>query len=341
LSHGKWKGWIRARKYSQHYPRTSEYSSCISALRDALTDSQKHYQFVGILPNTILSAIFDSVTPLLTTLLPQSEQVLVNQITVSLISPTSHEAANYRLTTSSLQDSIQSVIASLSGSSVTALEQVSSCYSSAIKSSGNSSTLACFTKPGGAASTLETASKSVLEQFVGVLPASLTTAVENILTYNLANASSTPDQKLAGQVSAQISNAINSVSSALSGNTVTLAETLQACASELIASESSLALCLSPSRRPAKLTLLSIDVVSHSWKRYSRRTMHQTIFCTPNLSNDDAFDRSTIPRLLTFIILYRPRRIFYSLHFKLYFKLSRFDSSSIEFGIGKILQQWY
>jgi len=114
-------------------------------------------QFVGILPNTILSAIFDSVTPLLTTLLPQSEQVLVNQIT----------------------DSIQSVIASLSGSSVTALEQVSSCYADAVKAAGNSSTLACFTKPGGAASTLETASKSVLQQFVGVLPASLTTAVES------------------------------------------------------------------------------------------------------------------------------------------------------------------
>lgn len=122
---------------------------------------------------------------------------------------------------------------------MTALEQVSSCYSDAVKKSGNASTLACFTKPGGAQSTLETASKSILEQFVGVLPASLTTAVENILTYNLANSSSSSsaDAKLAGQVSAQISNAITSVSSALSGNTVTLAETLQACASELVASE--------------------------------------------------------------------------------------------------------
>ncbi|GAA5853392.1 hypothetical protein JCM5353_009036 [Sporobolomyces roseus] len=196
-------------------------------------------QFVGILPNTILSAIFDSVTPLLTTLLPQSEQVLVNQIT----------------------DSIQSVIASLSGSSVTALEQVSSCYADAVKAAGNSSTLACFTKPGGAASTLETASKSVLQQFVGVLPASLTTAVENILTYNLAN-SSTPDQKLAGQISAQISNAITSSASALSGNTVTLAETLQSCASELIATgNATLAQeCVKKSQAPqiSQTTMLSI-----------------------------------------------------------------------------------
>ncbi|GAA5852696.1 hypothetical protein JCM3766R1_006307 [Sporobolomyces carnicolor] len=199
-------------------------------------------QFVGILPNTILSAIFDSVTPLLTTLLPQSEQVLVNQI----------------------KDSIQSVIASATGGSVTALEQVSSCYSDAVKKSGNASTLACFTKPGGAQSTLETASKSILEQFVGVLPASLTTAVENILTYNLANSSSSSsaDAKLAGQVSAQISNAITSVSSALSGNTVTLAETLQACASELVATGNATRAeeCIKSSRAPemSQTTMLSI-----------------------------------------------------------------------------------
>lgn len=134
-----------------------EQVSCSLSKSAFDADEISSLQFVGILPNTILSAIFDSVTPLLTTLLPQSEQVLVNQIT----------------------DSIQSVIASLSGSSVTALEQVSSCYADAVKAAGNSSTLACFTKPGGAASTLETASKSVLQQFVGVLPASLTTAVES------------------------------------------------------------------------------------------------------------------------------------------------------------------
>lgn len=78
-------------------------------------------------------------------------------------------------------------------------------------------------------------SNSVLEQFVGVLPASLTTAVENIFTYNLANATEGSDQ-LAASVSAQISNAINSVSSSLSGNAVTLSEVLQQCAAELIKS---------------------------------------------------------------------------------------------------------
>lgn len=85
-------------------------------------------------------------------------------------------------------------------------------------------------------STLQTATNGVLEQFVGVLPASLTTAVENIFTYNLQGAAgSSPNATLAAEVSAQISNAINSVASTLSGNTVTLAQTLQACAAQLIA----------------------------------------------------------------------------------------------------------
>lgn len=106
---------------------------------------------------------------------------------------------------------------------------------------GNSSALACITKSGGALSTLQTASNSVLEQFVGVLPASLTTAVQNILTYNI-DPTSTANQTLAAEVSAQISNAINSVASTLSGNTVTLAEILQGCAAELIASKSRISL---------------------------------------------------------------------------------------------------
>lgn len=115
------------------------------------------------------------------------------------------------------------------------LSQVQTCYTEAVQAKGNSSALACITKPGGAMSTLQTSSNSMLEQFVGVLPASLTTAVQNILTYNL-DAGSTANQTLAASVSAQISNAINSVASTLSGNTVTLAEILQGCAAELIAS---------------------------------------------------------------------------------------------------------
>ncbi|KAK4052398.1 Golgi membrane exchange factor (Ric1p-Rgp1p) subunit [Microbotryomycetes sp. JL201] len=168
-------------------------------------------QFVGILPNVVLQSVFDAVTPVLGELLPSSQVDLVSQI----------------------QASIKSVIATLSGSSVTALEQVQECYTESIQLKGNSSSLECFTKSGGAMSTLQTATNGVLEQFVGVLPASLVTKVKNILNYNLAKASS-PNAALAGQVSSQISNAIDSVASTLSGNTVTLAETLQKCAAELI-----------------------------------------------------------------------------------------------------------
>ncbi|KAM0756312.1 hypothetical protein T439DRAFT_331172 [Meredithblackwellia eburnea MCA 4105] len=168
-------------------------------------------QFVGILPNIILENLFDAVSPSLTSLLPASEQTLISQI----------------------EASIKSVIATLSGSSVTALEQVSSCYTKAIQLQGNTSSLSCFTS--GAESTLQTASNAVLESFVGVLPASLVTSVQNIFAYNLANTTGlTGSAKLAAQVQAQISNAINSAASTLSGNTVSAAESLQACATLLI-----------------------------------------------------------------------------------------------------------
>ncbi|GAA5891341.1 hypothetical protein JCM8208_002591 [Rhodotorula glutinis] len=196
-------------------------------------------QFVGILPNKILEAVFDSVTPLLSTLLPASESALVAQI----------------------RSSIQSVIASLSGNSVTALEQVSACYTDAVKAGGNSSALACYTKDGGAYDTLQTATNSVLEQFIGVLPASLTTAVENIFTYNLGN-STKPDEALAASVSAQISNAIDSVASSLSGNTVTLAEILQGCSAQLIKTGNATAAqeCVTQSAAPAVSTTTVLSI---------------------------------------------------------------------------------
>ncbi|GAA5965386.1 hypothetical protein JCM21900_004779 [Sporobolomyces salmonicolor] len=223
-------------------------------------------QFVGILPNTILSSVFDAVTPLLSSLLPASEQALVAQI----------------------QSSIQSVTASLSGNSVTALEQVSSCYTEAVQQAGNTSSLACFTKEGGAVSTLQTATNSVLEQFVGVLPASLTTAVENILTYNLANTTSSGSEQLAAQVSAQISNAINSVSSSLAGNTVTLAETLQACAAQLIATGNATAAqqCITSTTAP-QITTTTILSIAQQFDGYLPSSFFTDLvnYSTPLLQN--------------------------------------------------------
>lgn len=135
-------------------------------------------QFVGILPNSVshrlghsfsyplpkvltrfreklITNMFDAIDPLLATLLPASEYQLIQQI----------------------QDSIASVIATSSGSSVTALEQVQDCYTSAIQQKGNTSALECYAKTAG--STLATASNSMLESFVGVLPASLMTSVQS------------------------------------------------------------------------------------------------------------------------------------------------------------------
>ncbi|GAA6029137.1 hypothetical protein JCM8097_001617 [Rhodosporidiobolus ruineniae] len=226
------------------YSCLTQTGSDSAGLTDTLNNILE--QFVGILPNKILESVFDSVTPLLSTLLPASEQALVAQI----------------------QSSIQSVIASLSGNSVTALEQISSCYSEAIQQQGNTSSLACFTKSGGAYSTLQTATNSVLEQFVGVLPASLISSVENILEYNLAN-ETTPSAQLAASVSSQISNAISSVGSSLAGNTVTLAEVLQACAAQLIQTGNATAAqeCITQTTAP-EISMTTINSIAQQFSGY-------------------------------------------------------------------------
>lgn len=155
--------------------------------------------------------MFDAVSPSLTLLLPASEATLV----------------------STIEASIKSVIASAAGGSVTALEQVSSCYTSAITQNGNTSSLQCFATT--AQNSLQAATNGLIESFVGVLPASLVSQVQNIVAYNLANSTAAGGSSaLAASVQAQISNALNSAGSTLSGNTVSLAETLQACTALLL-----------------------------------------------------------------------------------------------------------
>jgi hypothetical protein len=161
-------------------------------------------------------------------------------------------------------------------------------------------------------STLQTATNGVLEQFIGVLPASLTTAVQSessvlaarkrkaelsprladILTFNL-DSGSEASLTLAAQVSAQISNAINSVASTLSGNTVTLAEVLQACAADLIASTYSLPSIASG--RP--LTRL---VLRNSWQRDSRSRVHHRRQRSSNIDHHHFGYRRTIRRSVSF-----------------------------------------
>ncbi len=222
-------------------------------------------QFVGILPNTIIDALFDAVTPLLTELLPASEAALVQQI----------------------EASIKSVIASLSGSSVTAAEQMEQCYTSAIQASGNTSSLACFQT---SQHTLATAANSVLESFVGVLPAALTTQVQNILTYNLQS-DSTASSTLAGKVQAQISNALNSVASTLSGNAVSLAESLQGCTAILLSTgdAAKAQACITSGSAPG-ISATVISGIAEQYQGYLASSFFSDLvqFATPLLSNATA-----------------------------------------------------
>lgn len=222
-------------------------------------------QFVGILPNTIIDALFDAVTPLLTDLLPASEAALVSQI----------------------EASIKSVVASLSGASVTATEQMEQCYTTAIQASGNASSLACFTT---SQATLSTAANSVLESFVGVLPAALVTQVQNILTYNLQD-DSTASTTLAGKVQAQISNALNSVASTLSGNAVSLAESLQGCTAILLSTGDAAAAqaCITSGSAPA-ISATVIAGIAEQYQGYLASSFFSDLvaFSTPLLSNATA-----------------------------------------------------
>ncbi|KAI5481392.1 Proteophosphoglycan ppg4 [Pseudohyphozyma bogoriensis] len=192
-------------------------------------------QFEGILPNIILQQVFDAVTPTLTTLLPASEAALVAQI----------------------QSSIQSVIATTTSSSVQAMEQLQTCYAQAIQMQGNTSSLACFTTS-GAAATLQSAANSVVEQFSGVLPGSLVTQVENIAS--ASNDSSTDD--LAAKVQAQISSAIISAGNTISGNTVSLVETLQGCATLLLTTANATAAqeCVTSGNAPILSTTIVLGI---------------------------------------------------------------------------------
>jgi hypothetical protein len=101
-------------------------------------------QFLGILPAKIIDEIQDAVMPMMTDLLPD-EKTLLNNI----------------------NSAMSSVIASLSGNSVSAIEMMQSCYSLAIKQNGNSSYLQCYMSDGGPFDTLQTGMNSVIQQFVG------------------------------------------------------------------------------------------------------------------------------------------------------------------------------
>lgn len=120
-----------------------------------MTDGTIPPQFIGILPNKILDAVFGSVSDSLHTLLPASELALVQQI----------------------EESIRNVVATLSGSSSQALIQAGDCYTTAIQQQGNTSAMNCFAA--GALATLQTAQIGVVEQFVGVLPGALIHSVES------------------------------------------------------------------------------------------------------------------------------------------------------------------
>lgn len=129
---------------------------------------------------------------------------------------------------------ISSVVASLSGNSVTAIEMMQSCYGLAIKQNSNTSYLQCYMSDGGPYDTLNTAMNSVIQQFVGYLPGTLLESVQNLTSSTLQAGAYGDVSSIGSNLTSQLDAALASVTSSLTGNSVTLMQELQACANKLL-----------------------------------------------------------------------------------------------------------
>lgn len=133
-----------------------------------------------------------------------------------------------------INSAMSSVIASLSGNSVTAIEMMQSCYSLAIRQNSNTSYLQCYMSDGGPYDTLNTAMNSVIQQFVGYLPGTLLDSVQNLTASTLKAGAYGDVSSIGTNLTSQLDAALASVTSALTGNSVTLMQQLQACANKLL-----------------------------------------------------------------------------------------------------------
>ncbi|CAD6565462.1 MAG: hypothetical protein CYPHOPRED_005637 [Cyphobasidiales sp. Tagirdzhanova-0007] len=202
-------------------------------------------QFLGILPAKVIDDLQDAVMPMLTGLLP-SETTLLNNI----------------------NSAVKSVVDSLSGNSVTAVEMMQSCYSLAIKQNSNTSYLQCYMSSGGPFATLETAMNSVVQQFVGYLPGNIISDVQNLTASTLKAGAYEDVSSIGTNLTQQLNAALSSVTSALTGNSVTLMEELQACANELLVNGNATAATKCVANDPAQTARTMVNSVAQQYAGY-------------------------------------------------------------------------
>jgi hypothetical protein len=82
--------------------------------------------------------------------------------------------------------------------------------------------------------TLNTAMNSVIQQFVGYLPGTLLESVQNLTSSTLQAGAYGDVSSIGSNLTSQLDAALASVTSSLTGNSVTLMQELQACANKLL-----------------------------------------------------------------------------------------------------------
>jgi len=225
------------------YSCISQSGSTSAGLQATFANSIE--QLIGILPARIIDSIQDAVTPMLTDLLP-SESVLLSNI----------------------NSAISSVVSSLSGNSVTAIEGMQACYALAIRQHSNTSYLQCWTAEGGPFDALNTATSAVVEQFVGVLPGSVLDSVRNITKSTLTAGAGSALGAVGTNLTDQLDNALASVANSLTGNSVTLYKQLQDCMNELIRNGNATAAEHCLTQDPAASARTMLMSMANQWSGY-------------------------------------------------------------------------
>lgn len=91
-----------------------------------------------------------------------------------------------------------------------------------------------YMSDGGPYDTLNTAMNSVIQQFVGYLPGTLLESVQNLTSSTLQAGAYGDVSSIGSNLTSQLDAALASVTSSLTGNSVTLMQELQACANKLL-----------------------------------------------------------------------------------------------------------
>ncbi|KAK4701927.1 hypothetical protein P7C70_g4302, partial [Phenoliferia sp. Uapishka_3] len=170
-------------------------------------------QFVGIVPPATLTAIQDKTTPFF--------------LSLGLIPPANDLWIQ-------VNNVMASVVASLSGESVTGIERAQQCFKAAIEGAKPRTDRSCFTGPNSSLVSLNTLFAGVTQQFIGYLPPNAILDVINIYSYYFSKADVVPGLKL----SKAISLSLNSIGASTSGNSVTFLAQLDQCFTSLIMSAS-------------------------------------------------------------------------------------------------------